>query len=105
LGVTLLSLGELLAVSDVVSVHTPLTPETTGIVGAPQLARMQPHAILVNTARGKCVDARAVAEALKAGKIGARDWMFSPTSPPHRMTPSFNYGGRTIRRSIDPHPP
>jgi C-terminal binding protein len=82
LGVTLLSLEELLAVSDVVSVHTPLTPETTGIVGAPQLARMQPHAILVNTARGKCVDARAVAEALKAGKIGGAGLDVLPDEPP-----------------------
>ena len=82
LGVPLLPLDELLAASDVVSVHTPLNPETTGIVGAPQLARMQPHAILVNTARGKCVDARAVAEALKAGKIGGAGLDVLPDEPP-----------------------
>ncbi len=82
LGVRLLPLDELLAVSDVVSVHTPLNPETTRIVGAPQLARMQPHAILVNTARGKCVDAGAVAEALKNGKIGGAGLDVLPDEPP-----------------------
>ncbi|HXZ34955.1 MAG TPA: C-terminal binding protein, partial [Thermodesulfobacteriota bacterium] len=87
LGVALLSLDELLAVSDVVSVHTPLNPETTGIVGAPQLTRMQPHAILVNTARGKCVDAGAVAEALKAGKIGGAGLDVLPEEPPGAEDP------------------
>lgn len=87
LGVNLLPLDELLALSDVVSVHTPLTPETTGIVGAPQLARMQPHAILVNTARGKCVDARAVAQALKAGKIGGAGLDVLPDEPPAKDDP------------------
>jgi D-3-phosphoglycerate dehydrogenase/C-terminal binding protein len=87
LGMPLLPLDELLAVSDVVSVHTPLSPETTGIVGAPQLARMQPHAILVNTARGKCVDARAVAEALKAGKIGGAGLDVLPDEPPGAEDP------------------
>jgi C-terminal binding protein len=87
LGVPLLPLDELLAVSDVVSVHTPLNPETTGIVGAPQLARMQPHAILVNTARGKCVDAGAVAEALKSGKIGGAGLDVLPDEPPGAEDP------------------
>jgi C-terminal binding protein len=82
LGVTLLSLDDLLAASDIVSVHTPLTPETAGIVGSAQLAKMKPHGILINTARGKCVDVRAVAETLAAGKIGGAGLDVLPDEPP-----------------------
>ena len=82
LGVTMLPLDELLAVSDIVSVHTPLTPETTKIVGAPQLAKMKPHGLLINTARGKCVDVQAVAESLRDGKIGGAGLDVLPDEPP-----------------------
>jgi D-3-phosphoglycerate dehydrogenase/C-terminal binding protein len=87
LGVTLLSLDELMAASDVVSVHTPLTPETTRIVGAAQLAKMKPHGILINTARGKCVDVRAVAEALREGRIGGAGLDVLPDEPPAKDDP------------------
>ena len=82
LDVTMMSLDALLSVSDVVSVHTPLTEETLRIVGAPQLAKMKPHAILINTARGKCVDTRALAEVLRAGKIGGAGLDVLPDEPP-----------------------
>jgi len=87
LGVAMLSLDELLSVSDIVSVHTPLTPETTNIVGAPQLAKMKPHAVLINTARGKCVDVQAVAAALKAEKIGGAGLDVLPDEPPAHDDP------------------
>jgi C-terminal binding protein len=83
LGVIMLPLDELLAVSDIVSVHTPLTAETKDIVGAPQVAKMKPHGILINTARGSCVDVRAVAGALEAGKIGGAGLDVLPDEPPH----------------------
>ena len=82
LGVTMLSLDELMAGSDIVSVHTPLTPETTKIVGAAQLAKMKPHGILINTARGKCVEVQAVAESLRDGKIGGAGLDVLPDEPP-----------------------
>ena len=63
------SLDELLRRSDIVSLHCPLTPETKGLIGAPQLAMMKKTAFLINTARGPVVDNKALAEALNAGTI------------------------------------
>ena len=57
--------------ADVVSLHCPLTPQTHHLVDARRLALMKPTAILVNTARGACVDAGALADALTAGRIFA----------------------------------
>ncbi|MGN2360471.1 NAD(P)-dependent oxidoreductase [Streptomyces luridiscabiei] len=59
------SLPDLLATSDVVSLHLPLTPETRGLIGRAELALMRPGAILLNTARGGIVDERALADALR----------------------------------------
>lgn len=60
----------LLAASDVVTIHAPLTPETRGRFGAGELARMKKGAILVNTARGPIVDEAALAAALVSGHLG-----------------------------------
>ncbi len=65
-----LDLDALLANSDVVSIHLPLTPETKGLIGKHALARMKPDAILINAARGGIMDETALVEALKAGKLG-----------------------------------
>jgi glyoxylate reductase len=66
---TRLDLDELLATSDVLSLHTPLTPETRHLIGARELALMKPTATLVNTARGAVVDEAALVEALREGRI------------------------------------
>jgi glyoxylate reductase len=54
----------------VVSLHLPATGETAGLVGPRELAAMNPEAILVNTSRGRLVDSRALARALRDGEIG-----------------------------------
>ena len=64
LGIALVPLDELLATSDAVSVHAPLTPRTRGMIGAAQLAKMKASAVLVNTARGGLVDETALKAAL-----------------------------------------
>ncbi len=70
-GVTRLgSLGELLGTADVISIHTPLTPSTRGLIGARELGLMRAGAFLVNTARGELVDTGAVATALESGALG-----------------------------------
>jgi glyoxylate reductase len=71
LGATHMPVDELFARADFVSLHCPLTPETRHLVNATRLARMRPGAVLVNTARGGCVDEAALAEALARGPIGA----------------------------------
>lgn len=66
---TYLTLDELLATSDVVSVHCPYTPDTHHLIDATRLAQMKPSAFLVNTARGPIVDEAALVDALRAGTI------------------------------------
>ena len=68
--VTFVELDELLAESDVVTLHVPLTPETHHLIGKAALARMKPTALLVNTARGPVVDTAALVRALREGRIG-----------------------------------
>lgn len=63
------SLDELLRESDIISLHTPLSGENTGLIGEKQLAMMKKETILINTARGKLVDTEALYEALKKGTI------------------------------------
>jgi glyoxylate reductase len=63
------SMDELLAQSDYVSVHTDYNPETHHLIGAPELAKMKRTAYLINTARGACVDEAALAAALRSGEI------------------------------------
>jgi glycerate dehydrogenase len=63
-------LADLLPRVDVLSLHCPLTPATRGLIGRAEIARMQPDAVLINTARGALVDAAALAEALREGRLG-----------------------------------
>jgi glyoxylate reductase len=69
MGIRGVALEELLGRSDFVTLHSPLTPETRGLIGDEALARMKPSAYLVNTARGPIVDSGALARALHAGEI------------------------------------
>src|SRR2546430_2563604 len=85
-GVRLVSLEELLAQSDFVSIHCPLTDKTRGLIGARELALMKPGAYLLNTARGGIVDEDALYDALRNRRIaGASIDCFAQepvTSPP-----------------------
>lgn len=69
-GVTYVSLGELLAGGDVVSLHTPLTPETHHLINAGNLAKMKGGAYLINTSRGGLIDTGALIESLKRRHLG-----------------------------------
>src|SRR5215212_3325902 len=71
LGARYLDLEELLSTSDFVSIHTPLTPETTHLIGAEELRKMKPEAVIVNTSRGPVIDEAALADALAERRIFA----------------------------------
>ncbi len=81
LGVQLVSLEELLSTSDFISVHTPLTPATRGMIGAAQLALVKPEAFIVNCARGGLIDERALCEALAAGRLAGAGLDVFETEP------------------------
>jgi phosphoglycerate dehydrogenase-like enzyme len=101
-GVTFVGKDELMAQSDVVSIHLVLSDRTRGLVGKADLARMKPTAYLINTSRGPIVDEAALAETLRAHRIaGAGIDVFSveplPTDSPYRgldnvvLTPHLGY--------------
>lgn len=81
LGLRYLSLDEVLQQADVVSVHVRLTPQTTPLLGRDQLALLKPTALLINTARGACVDEAALAEALLAGRLAGAGLDVFSTEP------------------------
>jgi phosphoglycerate dehydrogenase-like enzyme len=70
-GVKLCGLDDLLAEADIVSLHSPCTPETTNLINADTLQRMKPGSVLINTARGGLVDEQALAEAVASGHLMA----------------------------------
>ena len=88
-GVTFLPLEELLAGSDIVSLHCPLTPATKELINKKTLSLMKKNALLINTGRGGLIDEKALAEALESGEImGAALDVLSSEPPPedHPLT-------------------
>lgn len=75
-------LAGLLASSDVVSLHCPLTPDTAGLIGAAELALMKPEALLINTARGGLVDEEALLQALLDQRLGGAACDVARREPP-----------------------
>ena len=82
LGVSFLPLEELMAQSDIVSLHVPLNDATRGLISQEMLGLMRPTAMLINTARGPVVDNAALAEALQAGRIAGAGIDVFETEPP-----------------------
>lgn len=79
--------ANVLAQADVISLHVPLTPATRHLIGAAELARMKPTAILINTARGGVVDEAALAQALGSGRIGGAGVDVLSVEPPRTGNP------------------
>ena len=73
---------EVLQASDIISLHSPLTDETRNMIGAAELAKMRPVALLINTARGGLVDEAALVEALRSGSIGGAGFDVLSSEPP-----------------------
>jgi phosphoglycerate dehydrogenase-like enzyme len=91
-GVTLVSKEELLARSDAISIHVVLSPRSRGLIGAADIARMKPGAILINTARGPIVDEAALIDAVQSRRIIAALDVFDreplPAKHPLRSAPN-----------------
>jgi len=81
------SLAELLGQSDVVSLHTPSTAETRGMINAESLKATKPGAVLINTARGALVDIAAALDAVASGHLGGLGLDVIPTEPPRADDP------------------
>lgn len=107
------SLAELLAASDVVSLHLPLTEATEQLVGRVELAAMKPDAVLVNTSRGGVVDEAALVDALRGGRLAAAGldvFAVEPVTPDNpllsldnvALTPHVSwYTADTMRRYLE----
>lgn len=81
LGVELVSLDDLLARADMVTLHVPLTPETRGLLDASRLAAMKPGALLINCSRGGVVDEAALLDALDSGALAGAGLDVFATEP------------------------
>lgn len=115
LAIERLELSALLARSDVLSLHCPLTPATHHLINAESLALMRPDAVLINTARGALVDGLALLAALRGGRLGAAGIDVLPEEPPVSgnplldarlpnllVTPHIAWGAREARqRALD----
>jgi C-terminal binding protein len=83
------TLDELLRQTDTLSIHTPLTPETRGLIGARELALLPKGAVVVNTARGPIIDIDALADALKSGHLSGVGLDVVPVEPPVEPVPEL----------------
>jgi D-3-phosphoglycerate dehydrogenase / 2-oxoglutarate reductase len=108
-GEALVTLDELLARSDVISLHLVLDDQTRGLLGPAQMARVKPGAVLINTARGALVDETALIEALRDGRIrhaGLDVFENEPLRPDHpfaamdNVTLTAHAGFRTLEASM-----
>lgn len=88
--VTFRLMSELLAASDVISLHVPLLPSTRNMIGAEEFARMKPSAVLINTARGPVVDEAALVTALSTGQIAGAGLDVLEKEPPEADNPLFS---------------
>jgi len=99
-----MSLGELLATSDVVSLHVPLLPETRNLIGATELSRMKPGAVLIQASRGGIVDEAALAASLTSGHLGGAAVDVYATEPPAPDNPLLKLSGEAASRLLlTPH--
>jgi phosphoglycerate dehydrogenase-like enzyme len=98
------SLDALLSSSDVVSLHVPLSPATTGLIGARELARMKPGAVLIQASRGGIVDEAALAAALQSGALAGAAVDVYSSEPPSADNPLFALTGEARNRVLfTPH--
>lgn len=97
------ALNTLLAESDVVTIHVPLAPETAGLIGADELARMKRSALVVNTARGGIVDEAALIAALESGEIAGAGLDVLTEEPPRSSPVPVRAARGDLNLIVTPH--
>jgi phosphoglycerate dehydrogenase-like enzyme len=103
-GAVPMTLSTLLETADIVSLHVPLLPSTTGLIGDRELERMKPGAILIQAARGGVVDERALAIALASGHLAGAAVDVYSTEPPDADNPLLSLVGEPAQRLLlTPH--
>jgi phosphoglycerate dehydrogenase-like enzyme len=95
------SLEDLLRETDTLSIHTPLTPETTGLIAHDQLALLRRGAVVVNTARGPIIDLDALLAALRSGHIAGAGIDVLPAEPPVEPLPEILRAYRAREPGLD----
>jgi D-3-phosphoglycerate dehydrogenase len=90
LGVELVQLADIFRRSDAITLHVPFNDQTKNMVGAAQIAQMKPGALLINCARGGLIDEKALADALKAKRLGGAALDVFETEPPAADHPLFS---------------
>jgi phosphoglycerate dehydrogenase-like enzyme len=107
LGVEAVSLDDLLTHSDVVTLHSPVLPETVGMIGAAQLARLRDHAVFINAARATLVDEEALLRELQSGRLIAALDVFGkeplPLDSPFRSMSNVVLSPHAAGHTIDTH--
>jgi phosphoglycerate dehydrogenase-like enzyme len=104
IGATPLALDALLQRADVVSLHVPLLPSTTGLIGRRELALMKPGAVLIQAARGGVVDEAALAHHLTSGQLGGAAVDVYSTEPPTADNPLLKLDGDAAQKLLlTPH--
>ena len=104
MGAKAMPLDELLRSADVVTLHVPLLPATTGLIGAGQLASMKKDAVLIQASRGGIVDEQALADCLRAGHLGGAAVDVYSTEPPAADNPLLKLDGEAAHRLLlTPH--
>jgi (S)-sulfolactate dehydrogenase len=100
-GITRTNLEDLIAQSQVISLHCPLVPETRGLIGAAEIANMKPGTVLINSARGGIVDETACASALISGHLGGAALDTLDTEPINAETGALFQGIKNL--ILTPH--
>jgi phosphoglycerate dehydrogenase-like enzyme len=104
MGAQAMPLDELLRSADVVTLHVPLLPATTGLIGASQLASMKKDAVLIQASRGGIVDEQALADCLHSGHLGGAAVDVYATEPPAADNPLLKLDGEAAHRLLlTPH--
>ncbi|MCS5490237.1 2-hydroxyacid dehydrogenase [Algoriphagus limi] len=96
----MLSLQEVLNNSDIISLHLPLTSETENMINSEALAQMKKGALLINTARGKIIDQKALNEALESGKLGGFAADVLAVEPPEADEPLIKHPNTLITAHV-----